>query len=313
LRLIPLRGQSSPAPPGHRGRSRTRQRRPHLLRRERLAENGNIPESLASIAGVDRLIRSTRLPPPGQPTRPYRRQGRDAFNAPYLQHQLARIYLLVGEPEKALGQVEPLIRIPADLGTCPGPRARRRLADGAQDHAYPVDRAPLSLRSGCDGRAETPSTRTRNLLPLPHWLCEAGRTGSREANGSRSRGRLTLSDERSVALSKPRRVPDMQRCRHERDASPDGRIQGRRSAEEGAKVARERAGEDGVQSRHDAGRRRQAVDQVDESLGRPRTQRSLVSVRLVTGHEERPPLRHDLAGRRGVAGSFPQPSERPRS
>ena len=31
---------------------------------------------------------------------------------PYLQHQLARIYLLVGEPEKALDQLEPLLKIP---------------------------------------------------------------------------------------------------------------------------------------------------------------------------------------------------------
>jgi tetratricopeptide (TPR) repeat protein len=33
-------------------------------------------------------------------------------NAAYFQHQLARIYLLVGEPEKALDQLEPLLRIP---------------------------------------------------------------------------------------------------------------------------------------------------------------------------------------------------------
>ena len=33
-------------------------------------------------------------------------------HGPYIQHQLARIYLLVGEPEKALDQLEPLLRIP---------------------------------------------------------------------------------------------------------------------------------------------------------------------------------------------------------
>jgi TolB-like protein/Tfp pilus assembly protein PilF len=38
--------------------------------------------------------------------------GRDAYTAPYIQHQLARIYLLVGEPEKALDQLEPLLKIP---------------------------------------------------------------------------------------------------------------------------------------------------------------------------------------------------------
>jgi hypothetical protein len=30
----------------------------------------------------------------------------------YIQHQLVRIYLLVGEPEKALDQLEPLLKMP---------------------------------------------------------------------------------------------------------------------------------------------------------------------------------------------------------
>ena len=38
--------------------------------------------------------------------------SRDASNGPYFQHQLVRIYLLVGEPEKALDQLEPLLKIP---------------------------------------------------------------------------------------------------------------------------------------------------------------------------------------------------------
>jgi serine/threonine protein kinase/tetratricopeptide (TPR) repeat protein len=38
--------------------------------------------------------------------------SRDAFIGPYVQHQLARIYLLVGEPEKALDQLEPLLKMP---------------------------------------------------------------------------------------------------------------------------------------------------------------------------------------------------------
>ena len=37
----------------------------------------------------------------------------DAENGPYYQHQLVRIYTLVGEPEKALDRLEPLLRIPA--------------------------------------------------------------------------------------------------------------------------------------------------------------------------------------------------------
>ncbi len=38
--------------------------------------------------------------------------SKDARNGPYMQHQLARIYMLVVEPEKALDQLEPLLRIP---------------------------------------------------------------------------------------------------------------------------------------------------------------------------------------------------------
>ena len=38
--------------------------------------------------------------------------AKDAFLGPYSQHQLARIYILVGEPEKALDQLEPLLKFP---------------------------------------------------------------------------------------------------------------------------------------------------------------------------------------------------------
>ena len=38
--------------------------------------------------------------------------SQDAYFGPYVQLQLVRIYLLVGEPEKALDQLEPLLRIP---------------------------------------------------------------------------------------------------------------------------------------------------------------------------------------------------------
>ena len=38
--------------------------------------------------------------------------AKDASDGPYIQHQLARIYMLVGEPEKALDQLEPLLKIP---------------------------------------------------------------------------------------------------------------------------------------------------------------------------------------------------------
>ena len=38
--------------------------------------------------------------------------SKDADIGPYTQHQLVRIYMLVGEPEKALDQLEPLLKIP---------------------------------------------------------------------------------------------------------------------------------------------------------------------------------------------------------
>jgi hypothetical protein len=40
---------------------------------------------------------------------------RDAFLGPYVQHQLVRIYILLGEPERALDALEPLLRIPYTL------------------------------------------------------------------------------------------------------------------------------------------------------------------------------------------------------
>ncbi|HEY6930303.1 MAG TPA: protein kinase [Thermoanaerobaculia bacterium] len=38
--------------------------------------------------------------------------SKDARDGPYFQHQLVRIYILIGEPEKALDQLEPLLKIP---------------------------------------------------------------------------------------------------------------------------------------------------------------------------------------------------------
>ena len=40
------------------------------------------------------------------------RSSSDALSGTYLQHQLARIYIVVGEPEKALDVLEPLLKIP---------------------------------------------------------------------------------------------------------------------------------------------------------------------------------------------------------
>ncbi len=38
--------------------------------------------------------------------------SRDGISGPHVQHHLVRIYLLVGEPEKALDRLEPLLRVP---------------------------------------------------------------------------------------------------------------------------------------------------------------------------------------------------------
>ncbi|HEY4230336.1 MAG TPA: protein kinase [Thermoanaerobaculia bacterium] len=38
--------------------------------------------------------------------------SKDAVNAPYFQHQLARIYILTGEPDKAIDQIEAFLKIP---------------------------------------------------------------------------------------------------------------------------------------------------------------------------------------------------------
>jgi tetratricopeptide (TPR) repeat protein len=41
--------------------------------------------------------------------------SRDALQGPYMQHQLVRIYLLAGEPDKALDHLEPLLKMPYSL------------------------------------------------------------------------------------------------------------------------------------------------------------------------------------------------------
>ena len=41
--------------------------------------------------------------------------SRDRITGAYNQHQMARIYILVGQHEKALDQLEPLLKIPYNL------------------------------------------------------------------------------------------------------------------------------------------------------------------------------------------------------
>jgi hypothetical protein len=38
--------------------------------------------------------------------------SKDAYTGPYYQHQLVRIYMLTGEPQKAMDLLEPLLEIP---------------------------------------------------------------------------------------------------------------------------------------------------------------------------------------------------------
>ena len=38
--------------------------------------------------------------------------SRDAYSGPYIQHQLVRIYMILGEREKALDRLEPLLKVP---------------------------------------------------------------------------------------------------------------------------------------------------------------------------------------------------------
>ena len=38
--------------------------------------------------------------------------AKDGYSGPYLQHQLVRIYMVVGEPQKALDRLEPLLKVP---------------------------------------------------------------------------------------------------------------------------------------------------------------------------------------------------------
>jgi hypothetical protein len=41
--------------------------------------------------------------------------GEDASVVPYFRHQLLRIYLATGQPEKALDELEALLKVPYDL------------------------------------------------------------------------------------------------------------------------------------------------------------------------------------------------------
>jgi Flp pilus assembly protein TadD len=62
--------------------------------------------SLAYLGRKDEAIREGRR---GTSLLPL---SKDGINGAYVQHQLAKIYILTGEPEKALDQLEPLLKVP---------------------------------------------------------------------------------------------------------------------------------------------------------------------------------------------------------
>ena len=106
--------------------------------------------------------------------------SRDAIDGPYYLHQLARIYILVGESEKALDQLEPLLKMPYYLS--PGwlkidpnfdplrdepavSEAGRR--EGVGSATIPRSPVSLSPRRGREGEREE--------FPLASWRTGRGR------------------------------------------------------------------------------------------------------------------------------------------
>jgi tetratricopeptide (TPR) repeat protein len=65
--------------------------------------------SLAYMGRKDEAIRA------GERAVQMRPISKDGYVGPYIQHQLVRIYMLTGEPEKALDQLEPLLKVPYSL------------------------------------------------------------------------------------------------------------------------------------------------------------------------------------------------------
>ena len=79
----------------------------------RTAQTPDDPQSHAALGvALAYLGRRTEAIRAGQRGRDLLPITRDAEDGPYLQHQLARIHVLLGEPERALDQLEPLLGIP---------------------------------------------------------------------------------------------------------------------------------------------------------------------------------------------------------
>ena len=76
--------------------------------------------------------------------------AKDGVRGPYYQHQLVRIYMLVGEPEKALDRLEPLLKIPyylspGWLGSTPT-STRCARTRGSRNSSHARSRIPGSHR-----------------------------------------------------------------------------------------------------------------------------------------------------------------------
>jgi tetratricopeptide (TPR) repeat protein len=73
-------------------------------------EDGQLHALLGlALAYLGRKAEAVREGERGVALRP---MAKDAYVGAYVQHQLARVYLLVGEPDKALDQLESLLKIP---------------------------------------------------------------------------------------------------------------------------------------------------------------------------------------------------------
>ena len=77
--------------------------------------------------------------------------SQDAYLGPYVQLQLVRIYLLTGEPEQALDQLEPLLRMPFYLSPA---------GSGSIPPSIPLEQPAVQEAGGgeigCSGRAGRP-------------------------------------------------------------------------------------------------------------------------------------------------------------
>jgi TolB-like protein/Flp pilus assembly protein TadD len=84
----------------------------HEFARQLAADAGNLQRHVlrgVALAIAGKKAEATAEGEHGVAQRPLTRDG---FNGPYFQHQLVRIYLIVGELEKALNHLEPLLEVP---------------------------------------------------------------------------------------------------------------------------------------------------------------------------------------------------------